>query len=60
MYDVLAMTTNLEIILDSLKDTLEIGEWDCPKSPIFLCAYNWRSYIKQDSCIYCGEPDERK
>ncbi len=36
-------------------------EWDCPHSPTGVCDYqqNDGSY-NYDSCLYCGQPDERK
>jgi len=35
--------------------------WDCesPDSPDGKCAYA-KDDIMEDSCIYCGQPDERK
>lgn len=32
------------------------GDWDCEGSPTKYCMYtnDW------DSCIFCGQPDERK
>jgi hypothetical protein len=33
----------------------------CDDSPFGLCAYNVRDLgSRYDSCIFCGEPDERK
>lgn len=35
--------------------------WRCEKSPFMLCAYNIKDIGPgYDSCIFCGEPDERK
>ena len=35
--------------------------WDCDDSPFGYCAYNVRDRgMRYDSCIFCGEPDERK
>tara|TARA_R100001244_G_scaffold57828_1_gene48932 strand:+ start:1348 stop:1623 length:276 start_codon:yes stop_codon:yes gene_type:complete len=35
--------------------------WDCDDSPFGYCAYNVRDLgSRYDSCIFCGEPDERK
>ena len=33
------------------------GDWDCEHSPTKSCMYTNRDY---DSCIFCGQPDERK
>ena len=42
------------------KDTLEIGDWSCPDSPIEVCVYDWNSAMGTDECVYCGQPEERK
>ena len=34
--------------------------WDCPTSPIGGCVYDMDSNMRDDECIYCGEPLERK
>lgn len=35
-------------------------EWDCEKSPDGTCSYNVLDDPAMDSCIYCGQPLERK
>lgn len=42
------------------KENLSEGTWDCEKSPTKLCWYDWNSDLRDDECIYCGAPDERK
>lgn len=40
--------------------------WYCPESPNHVCDYEHYDeemggrYIDEDSCIYCGHPEERK
>jgi len=35
------------------------AEWYCLQSPTNVCLYNDDDW-NMDSCIYCGQPDERK
>jgi hypothetical protein len=37
-----------------------MGYWKCRKSPVGHCVYDIEDDPEQDSCIYCGDPDERK
>ena len=41
-------------------DLVFIGDWECSKSPIGVCAYNDWVDPYHDNCLFCGEPDERK
>lgn len=35
--------------------------WDCPNSPTKHCVYGDELHkYDEDSCIYCGQPEERK
>jgi hypothetical protein len=34
------------------------SDWDCKESPTGCCMYTY--YSTYDSCIFCGDPDERK
>ncbi len=34
--------------------------WECSKSPVGLCVYHKVNDRMHDSCIFCGEPEERK
>lgn len=36
--------------------------WDCENSdnPIDKCIYSQETHWRDDSCIYCGQPEERK
>jgi len=34
--------------------------WDCPDSPFGLCSYHNIEDPAHDSCVFCGEPFERK
>lgn len=36
------------------------GNWDCEKSPVKKCVYDYDSPMRDDDCIYCHNPDERK
>lgn len=36
------------------------GWWDCEESPTNKCIYNIENDPVRDSCLFCGEPDERK
>lgn len=41
--------------------TVENKGWDCPNSPTGHCDYEQEDgSFDEDSCRYCGEPDERK
>lgn len=33
--------------------------WDCENSPVKKCVYDWDDF-GDESCIFCGEPEERK
>lgn len=35
-----------------------LGTWDCPLSPFNQCVCHWDG--NDDTCIFCGEPEERK
>ena len=39
---------------------VSFGDWDCEDSPTGYCIYGFYDDYAHDSCIYCGEPDERK
>lgn len=39
------------------EENISIGTWDCPDSPIGVCAYGEEG---DDFCLFCGGPDERK
>ena len=34
--------------------------WFCPTAPKMVCEYNELKDPACDTCLYCGEPDERK
>ena len=34
--------------------------WNCEESPVMLCVYDSYKDPAMDSCIFCGEPDQRK
>jgi|TARA_R110000787_G_scaffold7481_2_gene25512 hypothetical protein len=34
--------------------------WGCEESPVMLCVYDSYKDPAMDSCIFCGEPDQRK
>lgn len=34
------------------------SDWECEDSPTGYCMYT--QYSTYDSCIFCGDPDERK
>lgn len=35
-------------------------EWDCEKSPIRCCMYHIIRDQSKDSCVFCGQPKDRK
>jgi len=39
---------------------IQIGDWDCHESPIGVCFYNAQEDPCLDTCLVCGDPDERK
>ena len=41
-------------------DSLEFGYYDCGKSLTNHCVYNVEEDPCQDSCLFCGDPRERK
>lgn len=57
-----------DIIIEGLgseapqKKYIAIGDWECESksNPIGICVYNHKEDSCHDSCLYCGEPDERK
>ena len=53
-----------ELVPYELQYKVDLGRahlWDCDDSPFGLCAYNVSDRgLRYDSCIFCGEPDERK
>jgi hypothetical protein len=34
--------------------------WYCPTSPTHQCVYDSAEDPRHDSCVYCGDPEERK
>lgn len=34
--------------------------WDCNKSPVGTCVYDFFQDPCRDSCLFCGDPEERK
>jgi len=38
---------------------LDIGDWDCPTSPIGVCVYDTSEDPACDECLFCGIPNER-
>ena len=34
--------------------------WDCPGSPFGLCMYHIIHDGAHDTCVFCGDPEERK
>lgn len=40
--------------------TVGEGFWECEKSPVGICVYHKIHDRAHDSCIFCGEPEERK
>ena len=41
-------------------NSMIIGSWECPTSPIGVCIYDADADECLDDCIYCHEPSERK
>lgn len=41
-------------------DLIVPGEWECEKSPVDTCVYDFFQDPCHDSCIFCGDPRERK
>jgi hypothetical protein len=37
-----------------------LGHWKCINSPYGVCVYDMASNMRDDSCVICGQPDERK
>ena len=37
-----------------------VGHWDCPNSFCGLCCYDHYYDPVHDSCVFCGQPEERK
>jgi len=52
----------MNIVINHFKNEsgVRIGDWDCADSPIGICVYNSDEDPAWDSCLICGEPDERK
>lgn len=68
--DIDAAYKKLEDLYDGLSDEisrqigqrvcLETSDWECEKSPIGVCCFDVCSDTDNDTCVFCGEPDERK
>jgi hypothetical protein len=39
---------------------LQVGSWDCGGSPTGLCVYDMSTDEREDACLFCEEPSERK
>jgi hypothetical protein len=39
---------------------VELGVWECTKSPIGFCYYDADNDLYWDECLVCGAPHERK
>lgn len=45
---------------DIRKGAIETGSWECPTSPLQVCAYDVDNDPACDDCLFCHDPDERK
>jgi len=52
------------IVLDAVpgheEHTIQIGSWECPTSPLGVCAYDSEADPCHDDCLFCHDPSERK
>lgn len=49
------------VFLNIPAEDLALGNWWCKKSNIrSSCVYNDKTDINHDSCLFCGQPEERK
>ncbi len=46
--------------LDPQNITVPERGWDCEKSPLGKCAYDFFEDPSRDDCIFCHDPQERK
>lgn len=46
--------------MPKMTDLVETRSWDCPKSPSGFCCLDEGNDPFLDSCLICGDPDERK
>ena len=51
-----------QVTLTEMEGWLIDGEprWECEDSPSGYCRYNFEDDPPGDSCVYCGQPLERK
>lgn len=57
------LTSNLSKFLKQIGITdiyPVISDWKCEKSPVDYCVYNQLEDPYHDSCLFCGQPEERK
>lgn len=50
----------VEIPKELIDMNISTSDWECEKSPLGFCVYDMNSDYKDDDCIYCHQPDERK
>lgn len=36
------------------------GSWDCEKSPVGKCVYDFYEDPCREDCLFCHDPEERK
>jgi hypothetical protein len=52
------------IVLDAAPNhdehDIQIGSWECPTSPLEVCAYDYEADPCCDDCLFCHNPNERK
>ena len=51
--------TPFGIVVKKIKENIFQGNWDCENSPNKKCNFNVKEDPACDTCIYCGEPEER-
>lgn len=47
-------------IIERDPHTLQAGPWACDGSPTGLCVYDMSTDERDDECLFCGGPNERK
>jgi len=53
-------TGMLSVEIQKILPNHYMGSWECSKSPVGWCILDSDADDNSESCIYCGEPDERK
>lgn len=55
-----AFLAELGRVIERDPASLQVGTWDCDGSPVDRCVYDLTSEERDEECLFCYMPNERK